>query len=404
MSKIKAWNDEAIGWALVALGFSIPLSTSGTTLLMGLILLLWIAGGHYREKFLTMRRHPLAIAALILFGLHVLGLLYGKPGERVAFDVLRFLLLVLLIPLFGSDRLRQRALWGFLSAMILLLALSFLAWLHLLPRMMTIAVESGNPLVIQDRITYGFFMTIAAYIWTVQAFYSDSGPKRIALFILAALAVFNLLAMIHNKTTYLILLVLSGCLLTSRWRWKGAAVYVLAIVLLVAVVWHLPATALHQRLVDAAQQFRQWHPDKADFSSVGQRLEFYYNSLRIIRDHPVFGVGVGNFESAYAKQMKDPRMDLSDNPHNEYLLVTVQIGLIGLVALLHLFYTQWRLTPLLPASWETIMARGVVLAFVVGCLFNSLLTDYDEGSFFIWVSALLFSGLNLARTQYRGST
>jgi len=29
---------------------------------------------------------------------------------------------------------------------------------------------------------------------------------------------------------------------------------------------------------------------------------------------------------------------------------------------------------------------------MVGCLFNSFLTDYDEGVFFIWISALFFSG------------
>jgi O-antigen ligase len=363
-------------------------------MLLGVILLLWIIGGNYREKFQLMRYHPLAVAALVLFGLYVLGLFYGKPGERVVFDVSHFLLLALFIPLFGNARMKQHAMLGFSAAVIILLTLSYLTWLHLLPKMTFLDIKPGDPLVIQDRITYGFFVAVAAYFWVAEAFYSESRTKRVVLFILVVLAVFNLVVMIQNKTAYFVLVALAGYLLIRRWRWKGAAVFFMVFTLLAVITYYLPASALHQRIVIAAQQFGQWQPDKADLSSVGQRLEFYRYSLKIVRDHPVFGVGVGNLADAYAKQAKDPGMELTDNPHNEYLLVAVQLGLIGLAALLYLFYTQWRLAPLLPTPMDTILARGVVLAFVVGCMFNSFLTDYDEGVFFIWISALLFSGLN----------
>jgi O-antigen ligase len=394
VSKIKDWSIRSTGWALVALGFSIPLSTSGTSISLAVILILWIIGGNYRSKFQIIRHNPLALASLLLFGLYVLGLFYGKPSGRVAFDVTHFLLLALFIPLFGDSRLRQHALWGFLSAVLIMLALSYLTWLHLLPRIAFLNIEPGNPLVIQDRITYGLFMALGVFFWVIEACFSKSRSKRVVLLILAVLAVFNLLGMIHNKTAYLVLPVLLGYFLIRQWRWKGATVCLLAVVLLVAAVWSLPASALHQRIAGAVKEFQQWQPDQAEATSTGLRLEFYRYSLRIIRDHPLFGAGIGGFAEAYAKQVKDPKMVLSDNPHNEYLMVTTQLGLIGLAALLYLFYTQWRLGAQLPTPRETILARGVVLAFVVGCLFNSFLTDYDEGVFFIWISALLFSGMN----------
>jgi O-antigen ligase len=237
-------------------------------------------------------------------------------------------------------------------------------------------------------------MAFGAFFWAVEAYFSKSRPKRIVLLILSALAVFNVLGMINAKTAYLVLPILLGYFLIRQWRWKGAVTFFLAIVLLAAMAYSLPTNPLHQRIVEAVKEFKQWQPDQAEETSTGLRLEFYRYSLKIVRDHPLLGVGVGGFAEAYAKQIKDPKMARSDNPHNEYLLVATQLGLIGLAALLYLFYTQWRLAPLLPTPKDTLLASGVVLAFMVGCLFNSFLTDYDEGVFFIWISALLFSGLN----------
>ena len=376
----------------MALGVTLPLSTSGTSIMLGVILLLWIIGGQYRVKWEVMRRHPLAVAALILFGLHVLGLLYGNPGEHVAFDVSRFLLLALLIPLFRDEDMRRFALKGFLAAVILKMVLSYLAWFSLLPPMDFLRVVPGNPLVIQQGgITYAFFVTIAAYFFAVGAFFASSGSSRLIQGLLAVLAILNIY-MINNKTAFVVLPILAGYFLISQWRWKGAAGFIMVIILLAVGTYQLPESALHQRIAGAVKEFQQWQPDRADVTSTGLRLEFYRYSFKIIRENPVFGIGVGNFAESYAKQIKDSAMGRSDNPHNEYLHVTAQLGLVGLAALLYLFYTQWRLAPLLPAHRETLMARGVVLAIMVGCLFNSWLTGYDVGAFFIWISALLFSG------------
>ena len=78
------------------------------------------------------------------------------------------------------------------------------------------------------------------------------------------------------------------------------------------------------------------------------------------------------------------------NPHNEYLLLTVQTGVIGLACLLFLFFRQWRSAVLLETPQDRHLARGLVLTFVIGCLFNSLLIDHTEGLLFAWMSGLVF--------------
>jgi O-antigen ligase len=122
------------------------------------------------------------------------------------------------------------------------------------------------------------------------------------------------------------------------------------------------------------------------------RMEFYRSSVNIIREHPLFGAGTGSFPAAYAAAVAGKQMGGTVNPHNEYLLIATQLGMIGLACLLFLFYTQWRLAARLEPLYRD-LARGIVLVFVVGCLFNSLLLDHTEGLLFAWATGLLFAGL-----------
>jgi len=81
------------------------------------------------------------------------------------------------------------------------------------------------------------------------------------------------------------------------------------------------------------------------------------------------------------------------NPHNEYLMITVQTGVIGLVLLLYLFYTQWRCAPLLNMPFEQDAARGLVLAYLANSLFNSPLLDHADGLLFAFMTAVLLAGM-----------
>jgi hypothetical protein len=58
-----------------------------------------------------------------------------------------------------------------------------------------------------------------------------------------------------------------------------------------------------------------------------------------------------------------------------------------------LLVSQWRAAPLLASPMERNLARGLVLAMSVGCIFNSFLLDHAEGLFYAWLSGLLFAGL-----------
>jgi O-antigen ligase len=74
------------------------------------------------------------------------------------------------------------------------------------------------------------------------------------------------------------------------------------------------------------------------------RLLIWRGALELIERHPVLGVGLGNFEFAYAEvrgveEWSLSRRDIVDDAHNEYIHLTAETGLLGLAVFLWLL---WR--------------------------------------------------------------
>ena len=116
------------------------------------------------------------------------------------------------------------------------------------------------------------------------------------------------------------------------------------------------------------------------------------NTLAVIRDNPVFGVGTGGFAEAYAARAARSGDMPTANPHNEFLMIIAQFGLAGLFVLICVFTTQWLVAAHLRDRFDQSAARGFVIAMVVASILSSTLVDHAEGLFFVYMSALLFAG------------
>ncbi|HEY6281860.1 MAG TPA: O-antigen ligase family protein [Burkholderiales bacterium] len=401
---ISSKADKLTKWVAIALGFTIPVSTALDSILLGLLLACWLIGAGYHEKWRLIRGNPVVWLALALFALLIAGLLYGdrNPGDGLRYlgKYKELLLIALLIPCFQDERIRRRGLLAFVLALVLTLLFSYAIGIGLLPEYFFFPSKSPgltgpmNPVTFKLSITHNILMAIAAFLFAQMARHASATGIRVVWGVLSALAVFNVLFMVQGRTGYLILALLLAYFFYDMWKWKGLALAAMLGSLLFAGAY-LGSDTFHSRITKAANEFSQWRPDQlaAVGDSVGLRMEWYKNSLEIIRDHPVFGVGTGGFPKAYAEKVKGTDMLVPANPHNEYLLIATQTGLFGLTLLLYLFYRQWRLAKMLPSALERSLAHALILAIMTGSLFNSLLLDHTEGLLYGWMSGLLYAGL-----------
>jgi O-antigen ligase len=402
--------EDVVRWLVVALGFSIPVSVALDNILLATICGCWIFGGGYREKLETIRNHPVALAAVALFALYLAGTLYtiGSDSEvlNTVSKAARLLLIPAVIPLMRDVRWRRRGIIAFLASMVLTLVLSYLIWSGVLPATAWLKGTPQDPVAFRAHITHNVFMAFAAFLFALAAVDAKSRRARFLLGLLCAAAVANVLLMVPGRTGHIVLIVLFTYFLYRQLGAKGFAVAGIALGALAVAVFLSPDTMLHKRITLADDELQQWRTGAAPDlrSSIGQRLEILRNTLAVIRDNPVFGVGTGGFGEAYAALATRTGDTLTKNPHNEFLMIIAQFGLAGLVVLLCVFATQWWTAARLADRFDQAAARGFVITMVVASILSSTLVDHAEGLFFAYMSALLFASYRRSPAHHSSGT
>jgi len=255
-----------------------------------------------------------------------------------------------------------------------------------------------DPVVFKLKVTHGVLMAFGAFLFALKAREAADLRWRMVWALGATLAAFNVLFMVQGRTGQLVLMALLLYFLISALKWRGLLAAAAASLAIGGTVYLIPSSSLHQRTLTTINEIQDWRAGKPP-TPANMRLESWSNSLKIVREHPLVGVGTGGFAAAYAKQVEGTSMMPLRQPENQYLLTTVQLGIVGLAALLALFAIQWRFASRFATRTDTDLARGLVITMAVGCMFNSFLFDHTEALFYAWLSGLLFAGLQSRETH-----
>lgn len=388
--------SRAYQTATILLGLSLPISVAFDNLLLLAILVSWLLCGNWQNKWVNLRASSLSSVLLAFLLLAALGMAwgYGNAAERLRYfskyAVLLLPLLLIALPI--GDTQKRRAAVAFSLGIALTIVLSFAIWAGIdLPDWLSKNNDASNPVVFKLHITHSFFVALGAFMFFVGAVYANDARWRWGLGLATVLAVINVL-MVQGRTGQVVLLVLVAYLFIQRFRWRGVIAAGAVIAVAGIVISQLPGVPVMVRYIDGIEQIQRWRYGNADQSSMGLRMQYAATSLRIIAEHPFIGVGTGGFEHAYGEQIAATAAQASNNPHNQYLLTASQLGLPGLFLLLAIFVVLWRTARQLPSP-QQFLARALVLAYLVGNLFNSFLLDHTENLFFAWAIGLLFSGM-----------
>jgi O-antigen ligase len=395
--------ERAALWIAVAIGFSLPISTALDGLLEVALIVCWIASGSWGERVSVLRHNAFVLFPSALFLLYVAGSSYslGDPEDvwNAVGKASTLLLIPILISLRPGPEWCNRALQAFAAAMLLTLALSFLVWWRILPEAEFIKGTPYDAVVFKLRITHGVFMAFAAYLFAGFARDSRQAGWRWLFAALALLATFNVLFMVRGRTGQLMLVVLLVHFLIASLRWRAMLAALAAAFVAIGAAYHyMPSSSLYQRAQTTIKEFENWRAGRP-ITPANMRFETWRNSLELVQRHPLLGTGTGSFATAYARQVAGTSMGAASQPENQYLLTAVQLGALGVAALLAMFAAQWHLAAGLATRTDTDFTRGLVIFMVVGCLFNSFLLDHAEALFYAWLSGLLFARLQHAKRR-----
>ena len=375
---------------LVLLAFCLPLSTSALTVAAFLLMAGWLVEGGFRQKWQEIYTSPLCIAVFLYVGVLLIGLGWSNHLQS-GFAVIEQQLKILLLPIFLTT-VRREYRWLYLGAFIagitVVMLSSYLAWFGLLQYA---DVTTTHLIKKTFHVVYNPMLALAIYLLMHQLLWQQiSGRWRWCLIALVALMIFNMF-ITEGRAGQLVFFVLMAVLLIQYFR-KNIVVGACLILVLLPLVFagvYRGSPVFRDRVDQARQEIEQFQTNPA--TSVGLRLLYWKNSWRIIANAPWFGEGTGDFFAAYARInfLFSRSMPFTDNPHNQYIYILVQVGMLGLAALLAPFAVQIYLAWRMQDGWGR-TRLAFPLFFLVIMVTESYLIIYETGFLFSLLSAVLY--------------
>jgi O-antigen ligase len=367
---------------VAAVAVSLPWSTSAT----GILLVLWLFAVLPTLDVASVRREVLSLAGglpVLLWALGAIGMLWADVtwSERIAglSGFHKLLVIPLLLAQFRRSGQVQWVILGLLASCVLLLVVSWV--LVLAPGLPWRGKTPGVP--VKDYISQSSLFVVCAFGLIDRAIEVWRSRKRQALVLIVAAGLFiaNIGYVATGRTTLVVVAVLLLLLGLRRAGWKGAVGALLIGAVLAGTIW-MSSPYLRERLSLIAEDVSTYEANNVN-TSVGLRLEYWKKSFAFVAEAPIIGHGTGTIPSLFRRDATAQTIPtlLTSNPHNQMLTVAIQLGLLGVVALIVMWVAHIALfRDRTLFAW---LGLVVVTQNVVGSLLNSYLFDFGQGWLYV---------------------
>jgi O-antigen ligase len=370
---------------VVGVAISLPWSTSATAILITLwflSLLLLVGDATALRQALML---PAGALPVLLWLLGAAGMLWANVSwsERLAglSGFHKLLFIPVLIAQFRHIGHGRWAILGLLASSAILLITSWA--LALLPGLTWRGKEVvGVP--VKDYVFQSELFAICAFGLIGQAASLWRTHRFVALLLVlgAALFIGNILYVESARTTLVVVAVLACLFGFWQFRWKGALGACVILVAISSATW-MTSPYLRERVLQVTQNIETYEANHVN-TPVGQRLEYWRKSLKFIASAPVLGHGTGSIPDLFQRDAAPETHPsiITDNPHNQVIVIALELGIVGSVVLL----AMWAAHLLLFREHSVLDWSGLMLVVqsVVSCLFNSHLFDFGQGWLYVF--------------------
>jgi O-antigen ligase len=389
-----------ICFAAVSVSLPIAWISLAKLFLFGACLVALLAQWANQQRDTALAQLNTAHVVLASLALFAISLAWSSAPQEVALLALtkhgKLIEILMLISLIRTEREARTAIGAFLAGQAFLLASS---WAMVAGIPIPWATSAWATVPNLKYVVYStyldqsiIFATSAAVFWHLRTLWPRSHWLA-AIF--AVLALINTLLLLDGRTGYLVAMTMIT--LAVMWAMPKKIRLITAVlapaIILTAVV--LTSSKVSQRLSTMVSEGQGYASQGVRESSSGFRLNAWRRSLQAMAQEPLLGHGVGSWTDSVkriegASAQKIFGEGNSSNPHQEYLLWGVELGVCGALLLLAMFVGIWRDANRfsVPVMRATI---SVAAAAAVACLFNSSLYDALMGDFFCVALGLLMA-------------
>ena len=245
----------------------------------------------------------------------------------------------------------------------------------------------------------------AAICWHLRKLVPGRFGSLIAM-VITLLALLNVFFVLRGRTGHVVALALISLAIVWELPHRYRKVIALIPVIVLAVVVGL-SPKVQNRIIDVKNEVQEFFDGKgasvASGTSSGIRLHFWHRAIQSIADNPVLGAGSGSWTVEFnriekLKSSSPESIRNVGNPHQEYLLWGVQLGVGGIILLLAILVSIFKET-LAMDELARRSAQSTLVALAIACLFNATIYDALIGDFFcITLGLLMALGLPVSKS------
>ena len=388
-----------------------PITVFGANLIIVIISLTWLFSGDYKSKFSKIINSKLLLASILFFSLHVFGLIWTEDldwGLHIVHKMWYFIgLFPILYTIVRVDYVKYY-ISSFLVAISFTEMISYLIWFEIIEPFKYATVE--NPTAFMSHISYNPILAIAIYIVFHEVLFSPKITyiKRFFYSLFTITMSINMF-ITGGRAGQVMFFAVIAIIIFQYFHSKKLKAIILIIICTTSIFFTaFQASVIFQnRVLHAIEDVKNFsgNPDKlvgaqisrADNNihkktAVGLRINFTLNSWQIIKNNPIIGVGTGDFPIEYQRvnAIYSPEIQNTTNPHNMYILILTELGIIGLASFLLIFYYQIKLSFISVNRFNRDFGLTLPLLFLLVMLSDSYLLGHYTTLVYIFFSSFLY--------------
>ncbi|MBT7438866.1 MAG: O-antigen ligase family protein [Thiotrichales bacterium] len=386
--------DKTFQFLLIILAFLMPLTVFGGNLIIVIICVLWLFSGNYKSKFDQIINNKLMLASIVFFCIHLVGLLWTEDLAWGLHIVHKMWYFIGLFPILYTI-VRKDYISHYISAFILAISItevcSYLVWFEVIEPFKNATIS--NPTPFMSHISYNPILAFAIYFVLHEIFFN----KKITNLVFSSYSFFAISMTINmfitgGRAGQVMFFAMIAIIIFQFFNTQKIKALFLISFLIPGIFFTAYTTSdLFQERVDAAVKNSLFYSENKS-SSVGLRITYARNSWEVIKKNPIIGVGTGDFPIEYKKinKINTPGLPNTTNPHNMYVLVAMELGALGVISMLSIFYYQIKLS--FNSSNKFIRDFGITLPllFLVIMCSDSYLLGHYTTLIFVFFSSFLY--------------
>ena len=373
--------------ALTLVAALLPWSTAATSIAVVVFLAIALPSLRIRPAIHTLTR-PLSVPIVALWLLALAGLFWADdiawPDSLRGLPPLGKLMVIpLLVYHFAKSDRAENILIAFVLSCTTLMLYSSVALFFPELAISFKPDQQGVPVKNYIDQSQGFvFCAFAVAAVAVEAIRKRKTALAAFCFVLAA-AFFASLIFVNVSRTALVTCPIIAIIFV--WRYFSGRLFGITTILTTIIVLGAWAVSpnLQRKISSIFFEYSTAATEKGP-TSVAQRIGYWEKSIKFIEASPIIGHGTGSNKILFAREENvsgSMTKSVIANPHNQTLLVAIQWGVLGVIAL----YAMW-ITHLLAfrasgiAAWIGLLA---VVQNILSSIFNSHLFDFYQGWLYV---------------------